>query len=208
VAIGVVAIVIGLLLPSLSTARQTARRTAFAATIRQDAILVSAYCNDARGVFPIAATLAPDAAWNWGSAMLAGGHISDLRDLDPDGARRYGRNRVQLSKCMLLPAELMRPGFTVPPDMQYATPIRDDQVTYPSQKGLLIPLCSEPLPGDDPAGRCFFYTRRVAEPIAFADQSVAVLTRFDLIDGEAPSEIDGVGLPVYASWGGHRARDR
>ncbi|HVU63647.1 MAG TPA: type II secretion system protein [Phycisphaerales bacterium] len=208
VVIGVAMILVGLVVPGLAGARQVARQSAFSANVRQDALLAQTYCNDYAGVYPVSDPDPTEAAWRWYTVLRNSGYIAADADVDPDGARRYGEVRVQLSKCVVMPAERMRRGYTLPPSEQRTSAVRDDQVTYPAQKGLLIPLCSEPLPQPDSRGRCFYYVGRVTEPIAFADTSVVILDRFDLVGGTAPVEIDGIGLPVYASWGGCRARDR
>ena len=54
VVIGIVALLIGLLLPALSVARANSRAVACLSNLRQMAVAAQAYCNDHRGTFPVA----------------------------------------------------------------------------------------------------------------------------------------------------------
>src|SRR4051812_50230899 len=54
VVIGIVALLIGLLLPALSVARANSRAVACLSNLRQMAVAAQAYCNDHKGTFPVA----------------------------------------------------------------------------------------------------------------------------------------------------------
>jgi prepilin-type N-terminal cleavage/methylation domain-containing protein len=56
VVIAIIAVLIGILLPTLSKAREQANRTACLSNVRQLAIAAIAYANENKGVFPIEAT--------------------------------------------------------------------------------------------------------------------------------------------------------
>jgi prepilin-type N-terminal cleavage/methylation domain-containing protein len=64
VVIGIIAVLIAILLPTLNAARESAARTKCLSNVRQIAITVIAYCNDNKGTFPALASGKNEAAGN------------------------------------------------------------------------------------------------------------------------------------------------
>ncbi len=60
VVISIIALLIGILLPALSAARETGRKIACASNVRQEALAVLAYAADHREHFPLAAAYEPE----------------------------------------------------------------------------------------------------------------------------------------------------
>lgn len=72
VVIAIIAILVSILLPALAAARETARTTKCAGQLRQLNLMLSAYVNDAREVYPphrSAAADATDTDWWWGTLI-------------------------------------------------------------------------------------------------------------------------------------------
>lgn len=65
VVIGVIAVLIGLLLPALSKARSAARRTACASNLQQVGVAIHAYANDFKGSIPYGPKAPPPTATNF-----------------------------------------------------------------------------------------------------------------------------------------------
>lgn len=208
VVLGVVMVLVGLALPSVGRSREQAEKVAMASTVRQGAVAIQAYCNDHRGVYPMYDGYVVPGAMHWNVVLSRGRYLPSARAADPVGYRKYNWNRVRLSHCMLYPWDKMVPGRVEPTWAPLATPVFDHWVVYPSQKGLLILQCSYPAP-TSPPGRCFVgLPFPVYEPVAFADTSTSIVSRFDLIGGEPVVTSWLVGYPVLSTWGGCRARDR
>jgi prepilin-type N-terminal cleavage/methylation domain-containing protein/prepilin-type processing-associated H-X9-DG protein len=102
VVIGIIAVLIGLLLPSLGRARESANRTKCLSNLRQIGMALIQYCNDNKGYFPATARAGnqfqedfiywqqPQQYWNTsatgGQAVFTG---YNYRDLDHGALQRY-----------------------------------------------------------------------------------------------------------------------
>ncbi len=208
VVMGMVLVLLGLALPSLGRAKEHSDRVTLAVNVRQNAVAIQAYCNDHKGMYPKYDEYVVSGSVHWNILLARGGYLPSARAADPVGYRRYNSNRVRMSHCMLYPWEKMVPGAVEPTEKPLAIAVYDHWVTYPTQKGLLIPQCSGFAPRT-PELRCFVVSpRAIHEPVAFADTSTSIVSRFDLIGGDPVITAGLVGYPVLSTWGGYRARDR
>jgi prepilin-type N-terminal cleavage/methylation domain-containing protein len=215
VCLGVMAVLVSLAAPAISGSMARARLTRDVAQMRSSAALVAAYLNDQREVFPFWFRAQPNytipnphtIARTWYIALEDGGYIGQQSEIDPDGARRFGRPRTRMSVALCYSPEFMRPGFTVPVDDAVATPVRLSQVAYPSGKGLLLFTALRPF--DAMSSFCCIPTSTVRVPVSLVDGSTwaAHFTEF-VRPGEAPVVQDEIGMPVLSPWGGYLARDR
>ena len=69
VVIGIIALLISILLPSLNRARETANRVKCASNLRQIGQAILLYSNENKGLYPrtLAAPAAPDQTCTWGT---------------------------------------------------------------------------------------------------------------------------------------------
>jgi len=65
VVIGIVAVLVGILLPALANARSMARKSACASNLRQIGIAIQGYCNDSRGFIPYGPKAPPMSFFNF-----------------------------------------------------------------------------------------------------------------------------------------------
>jgi len=205
VAIAVLMILIGLLLPPLAVTRVEARRTAAASQLRQCTALVSLYCDDHREAFPIGHERAFWAGWRWTIPILAGGYAASQFDLDGAPARDDGEPRFAISRAMVCSPEIMIPGQTVDINLAPSSVIRRSAMAHPSAKGVMWQWwidygrvqgfwCCQP--------------SRLVGPVSMGDGSLIVddWTRFH--PSGAPLTIENdFGWPVNATWLGIRGRD-
>jgi type II secretory pathway pseudopilin PulG len=203
--IGVLVVLLGIALPVIGRSRDRAKETASLAAMGNDAAIVQNYCSENRGVFPIAHANAFTASERWEHALTTTGHLPSPQSADPVGSRGLPGSLVDLSVCLVYDADRMVQGYTLPMDQAASTPVADHQVLYPSDKGMLIKRCLDAIPN---SGNCFCCARVIRVPIAMVDGSVLVGARTQFAGGAAPVVIDGIGTPVYSSWGGFRAKDR
>lgn len=92
VVIGIIALLIGILLPSLLRARRAAKDTLCASNMRQITIALMIYCNQSRGDFPPAETPAPagqTTATPWQVAVWENVMHSPFSLTDPTGGGTY-----------------------------------------------------------------------------------------------------------------------
>lgn len=206
VVIGIVAILAGLMMPALAGSMSQSRLTRDMALLRSHAATVAMYCGDYDGVYPLAKTDPWFAAQSWFEPLLESGHFNALLEVDPDHVRRQKYMSFTMSMCMVYDAGLMRPGHTVPVNEQRAVPVWDDQVLFPSSKGLLFRRHSGTLP--DEGGRSFCCADLWFFPVAMADSSATAGTYLDFNSGQPPYMENEIGVPVYSTWYGVRGMDR
>jgi type II secretory pathway pseudopilin PulG len=83
VVIGIIAVMIGILLPVLRKAREAAQQVQCLSNLRQLSNAIVAYCNDNHGVFPGRAGQGTDGMWNTTDPTSNWGWISWRRTIDP-----------------------------------------------------------------------------------------------------------------------------
>ncbi len=207
VVIGIAAILAGLMMPALAGSISQSRLTRDMALLRSHAATVAMYCTDYDGVFPLANTDPWFAAQSWGEAVLKAGHFESESEIDPDVHRRGKYPSIALSMCMVYDAALMRPGHTVPVEQQRTSPVRAEQVLFPSSKGLLFKVHNgSPIPEE--GGTQFCCIELWVFPVAFADASASTGTYLDFNKGLPPYIEHEIGMPVYSTWFGVRGMDR
>ncbi|MCQ3940983.1 MAG: hypothetical protein DPW19_07805 [cyanobacterium CYA1] len=156
---------------------------------------------------PLANTDPWFAAQSWGEAVLKAGHFESESEIDPDVHRRGKYPSIALSMCMVYDAALMRPGHTVPVEQQRTSPVRAEQVLFPSSKGLLFKVHNgSPIPEE--GGTQFCCMDLWVFPAAFADGSASAGTYLDFHNGLPPYVENEIGMPVYSTWFGVRGMDR
>lgn len=207
VVIGIAAILAGLMMPALAGSISQSRLTRDMALLRSHAATVAMYCTDYDGVFPLANTDPWFAAQSRGEAVLKAGHFESESEIDPDVHRRGKYPSIALSMCMVYDAALMRPGHTVPVEQQRTSPVRAEQVLFPSSKGLLFKVHNgSPIPEE--GGTQFCCMDLWVFPAAFADGSASAGTYLDFHNGLPPYVENEIGMPVYSTWFGVRGMDR
>lgn len=205
VSIGIILILIGLLLPAVGGARARARGTRTAAAARSNGLAIVSYAQDHDDVFPIAANRVGTSMLDWEVPLLATGYIDVYEHIDPEGQREMGHHRFAFSGALMHPAALMEPDSTLPLDLAETIAIRQSQVSFPSQKGMLVQWVREE------GGKDIFWSwnpyDRPLAPVTFCDGSVSEYrcTDFRLAHGFFEN---WVGHPVLATWSGHRGLDQ
>lgn len=200
VTIGIILVLVGLLLPSLSGASQRARVTSRTALLQSNVALISLYCADHRDRYPVAAPSVNAASYTWDSAMVRGEYAPSVRTLDPDWAYANQCSFV-LSFCMLHDPAKMRRGATVPIDSAATQAASQADVAFPSLKGLIHELFQR---GE--ANWCCV-ARRPA-PVAFVDGSTVTASWVEFQDPADLHTENSIGYPILSTWGGYLARDR
>jgi competence protein ComGC len=203
--IGILMILLGLLMPTLSGARQRALDTRMVATMKSNGQLLALYAKDQDDRFPLGADSIGSAMLLWYQPLIDVGLIEHVRDVDPDGIKRDNVQRVAMSGAAACLPEQMVPGGTVPIDMARSVAIRQSQVVHPSSKGILVQWVHV-LPGEH---RMWSYTpaNGPISPITFADGSVSRLRCTEFVLDYEFFE-NWVGHPVISTWSGVRGIDR
>lgn len=205
VCIGVVLLLMSLALPAMKGASLQGKLTRWLALTSQHARSVMIYAEDHRGIYPISHIDAKYAAAMWYIPLVTDGHFTDEVGVDPEGQRRLRYVTIWLSQCMLYDPARMLPGKTVPREEQWSVPVGQHQVPFPSSKGMMYQY-RRPL---EPVEALCCGLPIVVAPVAFADGSAALGTRYDFNFGAEPEpDKNGIGVPVASTWGGYRARDR
>lgn len=205
VIIGLIAILMGLLLPTLGSSWDLAQRTRDLAQLRSNITLIGNYTNDHKDIYPIGFESAEGSAIYWHSAMIRGGYLASQMEADPIGKSKYDNVRFWMSQCITFTPRLMLPGATIPVEDQTSFPVRVDQVTYPAAKGLMFQMSSDtPLN----AKNTFCCVMDWKAPVGFADGSGELGSYLDYNQGNRPIIVDLIGMPVFTTWGGYLARDR
>lgn len=206
VCLGIVMILVGLALPSLAGAKDNAKAAALLSRLRQNTVLVGVYANDWKDAYPLyndpsVAT----ASMQWFSPLVASGVVNAPADIDREGIRARGIVTFAMSFAMVYDPAFMRPGRTIPLDAARPVAVRQAQVAFPANKGLLWQhqTTTGPYLGfwccGAPWGR---------GPVTFADGSGVLATARDFAtDGVIRME-NSIGAPIASTWDGYLGRDR
>ncbi|MEM0927509.1 MAG: hypothetical protein AAGJ83_15795 [Planctomycetota bacterium] len=215
VIIGIIMILIGLLLPVASDARNQGLSTISLSNANQLSTMIATYTTEYDDVFPVAddrfwfEVRAPGEPWSdelatgrsWQWALIDAGFISAEQVVDP---AHLNAINFDLSMTLSYPAQLMMPEALEHPADRVTAPVRVDQVVFPASKGSL----SEILVEDDPAP--LFWCCTYLDPpgaVTFLDGSAEAVAWHQLLDPEQ-APLFGIGIPVRSTWKGVRGRDR
>lgn len=204
VVVGVIAILLGFLMPALRGGRGQAERVRELVLIQQDAMSVEMYCAQSDGVYPLAHENAWMSRHMWDEIGTQVGVVDEARAREAMPA---------MSVAMVHPASLMQPGRTMTPQEAHASPIRSAMVRSPSAKGLLhysiVPR--GPRQGD----WCCYESWDIIpphelpeSPIAFADGSTSFATWITYLEARDPVLENWMGVPIMSTWDGSRGLDR
>ena len=213
VVIGLIMVLLGILLPTLSGTRQVAQKTKLASQVRQMASMIAMYCDSQDDIYPVAGDrfwfwndyggIGPppyEAGRWWGYPLIDLGYFSKEEAQDPDF---LDATNQELSIAMCYDPGKMRPDSIEPYEDRFTSAIRQSSVRYPSGKGMLwTPIVQRKperywccIPGDLPG------------PVAFADTSIESIAWHELSTPD-PAPLLGIGQVVSSTWNGVYGRDR
>lgn len=197
--IGILMILLGLVLPMTSGAKQRAMDARMLGTMRSNGALLSLYAHDHDMLFPNDSQMVGRAVLDWYRPLIRTGLIRGDVDVDPDGIRRHKVQRVSMTAAAVCPPERMVPGATLPLDMSTTTTMRLSQVLHPASKGVLFQYVQ--VTGEVHELWSTRAHNGPVLPITFADGSVlaarsrSFVLEFDFLE-------DWVGSPVLSTWRG------
>jgi type II secretory pathway pseudopilin PulG len=223
VVMGLVLLLVSLAIPAIGRSMTSGRETAALSAVRSMGALTQSYAQT-YGVYPIINNSFSQTSTFWPDLYITLGYTASYRTLDPfvdvhqitpGGTPTISGNvSIALSQTLCTSWEQYVPGSTpngvgIPPittDEDWpVVPVREDMVTFPSDKGLACyawilwgarhgPACC--LDGSPPM------------PVVFCDGHAEMARWPDLVkDGILVLE-GGVGSPVGGTWYGYRGRDR
>jgi len=209
VVIGLVMILIGLSIPALAGSYSRAHLTKDMVMLRQTAAVVTQYAADFSEVYPLWGEYESPvvAAQGWPKPMLAGEYFGSLREIDPKVNEEETNFRVVMTMSAVYDWRLMRPGHTVPGSDAHWSPVRTDEVFFPSGKGLMF-IESNGIDPPDQSARSFCCTDLWRFPVAMADGSVTTGNYIEFNGGQPVWEENGIGVPVWTTWLGVHGLDR
>jgi type II secretory pathway pseudopilin PulG len=209
VCIGVVAVLIGLMLPTLGASKRKAKIVGAQLTAHQCGLLIDMYLTDYRDVYPLASSGTPtaitpgEASRLWYQPLILAGYADSVAALDPDSIKA-GKATYRMSIALAYDDALMIPGSTVAPWPQVVSPVRRHEVRYPDSKGAVYQFF---VVGGDPQG--FWCCLPVAPTgaVAMCDNSVRSGPWTAFVRESDPPVENAIGLPVYTTWAGRVGRD-
>jgi len=218
--VGILAVVVGLLLPSLESVVVNARRTRAMAQTRQNMLLIDLYASDHNDGYPLASTTNIIAAQrDWYQVLIESGTVNSIGDLDYYKDGWFGPTSYAISMALVRKPDEMIPGNVAPLGGSSPHTIRRGDVLFASQKGAVfqyaLPYVSlrggrgsqiTSNPESSAVGWCCAAFAPPA-PIGFCDQSVGIYTWVELMPSPRVIE-NGVGYPVESTWLGCRGIDR
>jgi type II secretory pathway pseudopilin PulG len=207
VCLGIVMILVGLLIPSLAGVYSRGRLTRELVVLHQHAVAIDAYTADFAGIYPLSSEKPFWAAADWWKPLIAAGHYQSLGEVDPVSVRLDLPVSYWMSQAMVQDPATMRPGETVPFEEAVSSPIRHDQVFYPSAKGLVFKYYDRHWNPSE-GGMQWCCTSLWEFPVAMADGSATSGTYIGFNGGRPLYLENEIGRPVATTWFGCRGRDR
>ncbi len=209
VVVGIIAVLVGLLMPAYEGGMFQARMNASASHLRQMATLINLYAQDTKQVFPIGDGNALRSVHEWDRPLVAHGLLQSLQEADPKGYRDVGFNTYALTVGVQADPKYLVRGHTLPGEELASRAVRTDEVLYPSSKGLINQYKVPYAPGGP---TLWAGGPAVPAPVIFVDGSgeIAPWTKYRCElrpSGDILIE-DGVGWPVFVGWGGYKSRDK
>jgi type II secretory pathway pseudopilin PulG len=205
--LGLLSILIGMLLPAIGAARSRARLARNQAAIQQCFLLVTLYANAHGDLYPVASDRLTTACLRWYEPILNDGLADAPEQLDAIGIRTTttGKPTFGLSMCAMYDPKYMIPGSTLPLRDARTIGVRQSQVQFPSDKGLMWQWWVNS--GKVHANWCCLPWRPEG-PVVMADGS-GVVKKWTDFRLEHEPEIDRqMGIPVQSTWLGYKGRDR
>lgn len=202
--IGIILVLIGLAMPQFSKVRKSGRDTRAAAAVRQGVAFLTLYTADYRDYFPRGGEIPGRSMNDWNLPLVAAGYVASLNELDPDGVKECGCNRIALSGCLGAPAEEMTPGNTRPIELANGAWVRQSQVAFPSAKGALVQSLHM-----EGAVHVFWTWNTINSPISPIGMVDGSLIKGKCTDFRLahPFFENWVGHPVLSTWGGYHGLD-
>lgn len=213
VVIGVIMVLLGIFLPTLSGTKQAAHDLKQSAQLRQLMVAVSLYCDAWKDVFPMSDTKpwsAPgyidttqpiEFGKPWWTALVNSNIITEQEAFDN---QPYNIHNTAYSMTLGYSPQILTPTTIIPWELRTLSPIRQYDVRYPSDKGAahviktdfadrFSPWCclSEAPPGS----------------VSFLDGSVSVMRWTDFPE-PSPAPILDIGNLINTTWHGVRGKDR
>jgi type II secretory pathway pseudopilin PulG len=207
VCLGIIMILVGLLLPSIAGIHSRGRLAREMVVLHQHAAAIDAYTADFEGVYPLSSKNPFWAAQAWWKSLIAAGHYQSVGEVDPTSLRLDLPVSYWMSQAMVQDPATMRPGETVPIEEAVSSPIRHDQVYYPSAKGLVFRFYDRHWNPSE-GGVQWCCTALWEFPVAMADGSATSGTYIDFNGGNPLYLENEMGRPVATTWFGCRGRDR
>lgn len=200
-------ILVSLAVPSIGESVERSRMVRDAAQLRQNMAVLGLYANDHQDIFPVAHPTALFSAREWHRACVAGGYFRSSSEADPAAVRKFGVITLHMSMCLTADSDYMLPGRTLPPGALLSAPVRQHEVAYPSDKGAMLKQFSDDRTLNE-GGVWFCCGDPWRAPAVMCDSSVTIADYYAYTGGAYPLVIDGVGIPIWSTWGGYLGRDR
>ncbi len=215
VTLGVMAILLGLLLPVLGRIRNYAEDLRGKTAVREGAILLHAYAGDHRDEFPMwKPQPMGDSTKFWYVPLVEQGYLRSAMDLDPVAVKARGYVPISMTSAALVAPAYMTAGKTLPLDRTPVDVQHMSEVRFPSDKGILVKhrASRPPVPppnqtGDNDVPWCCVSTQ-MRSAVAMADTSVSFGPWMDFVPNGVVVTENWVGYPVFATWDGVLGRDR
>ena len=208
VVIGVIMVVLGLALPAITASREQARATTDLAVLRAHGAAVSRFASHSDDQFPLASDRRCGASAEWYRPLIASGEYASIDEVDPHSYPRWGSVTFHLSQSLVAARSEFEWGLTRDCKVSPSSAVRQADVMFPSQKGMLVKAFERE--GRTPGDRWFCCADLWKAPVVFCDGSGEIGSFLEYSRGNRPvvKWEHAVGFPVLSPWGGYGARDR
>jgi Tfp pilus assembly protein PilE len=206
--IAIVLILAALTLPAFQRARVESLRARSMAQIATNLKLVEIYCQASKDVYPIASKSINYSMLHWYEPLMNEQLIRRETEIDPYRSEAHDSRTYAMSTCMVRDWQEMQPDRAIRESLSITHGVATHEVSFPSSKGAMVQFVQPYLPeySRSPASTAWCCGLAIKAPVGFADGSVSVHAWQEL--KRSFEEIDGVGLPVIATWYGVRGIDR